>query len=97
MKICFRVFVSLAILAVLLSLLGGCASPAASTNGAPEFYTVQRGPLASSITAIGSVHARSETKLSFDVSGRVSEVLVQAGQRVEKGAELARLDPADLK
>jgi HlyD family secretion protein len=52
--------------------------------------------LESGITAVGSVRARTEAALSFDVSGRVREVLVQPGDLVDPGQSLARLDAANL-
>lgn len=44
----------------------------------------------------GVVRAEIETPLAFEVSGRVSERLVNAGTAVLKGQALLRLDPQDL-
>ena len=84
-------------IALMASLLAGCGS---ATNDEPEpmleLAAVTRGSLESGITAVGSVRARTEAALSFDVAGRVREVLVQPGDLVEPGQPLARLDTADL-
>ena len=55
-----------------------------------ESLTVQR-------TFTGVVEARRTAELSFEGSGRVTEILVEEGQRVEAGEILARLDPAVLR
>jgi RND family efflux transporter MFP subunit len=41
----------------------------------------------------GQVKARNEARLSFEVSGQVTEVLADVGVHVEAGALIARLDP----
>lgn len=43
----------------------------------------------------GSVHARNEVALGFRVDGKITERLVDVGQRVKPGDLLARLDPVD--
>jgi membrane fusion protein, multidrug efflux system len=48
-----------------------------------------------SVTLTGEVQARLRADLSFRVSGRVLERLVDVGARVEAGDLLARLDPAE--
>jgi HlyD family secretion protein len=47
------------------------------------------------LSASGTVEA-TETQLGFQAPGRLSEVMVREGDRVEAGAELARLDLEDL-
>ncbi len=61
-----------------------------------ETSTVTRGSLTTSINALGSVNPRAEVLLSFEVAGGISEVLVEAGARVDKDQVLARLDTIDL-
>lgn len=48
----------------------------------------------SSATLSGSVTARTETQLSFRVSGRIIERNVEVGSHVKAGDILARIDPA---
>lgn len=45
----------------------------------------------------GEVHARYEPELAFRIGGKVSERLVEAGDRVRKDQPLARLDPQDVR
>ena len=45
-------------------------------------------------TYSGQVHARYESKLGFQASGRVVARLVEVGSRVKRGQPLMRLDPA---
>jgi membrane fusion protein, multidrug efflux system len=47
------------------------------------------------VTLTGEVHARFSADLSFRVSGRVLERLVDVGAHVNTGDVLARLDPAE--
>ncbi len=51
--------------------------------------------IVSSIAVLGSVEAARSADLSFRTSGTVSEVYVQAGDYVEAGTVLARLDTTD--
>ncbi|MBR1218911.1 efflux RND transporter periplasmic adaptor subunit [Bradyrhizobium sp. U87765 SZCCT0131] len=50
-----------------------------------------------SVTLTGDVRARVQAELSFRVSGRVTERLVDVGAHVESGQVLARLDPTEQK
>jgi multidrug efflux system membrane fusion protein len=43
----------------------------------------------------GSVRARTEMNLGFRINGKITERLVDIGQRVKPGDVLARIDPAD--
>jgi RND family efflux transporter MFP subunit len=47
-----------------------------------------------SATYSGEVHARHETRHSFQTSGRITARQVEVGSRVRRGQVLARLDPA---
>lgn len=44
----------------------------------------------------GEVRARIESNLGFRVNGKIIARLVETGQRVHKGQELAKLDPRDF-
>src|SRR5690349_14393220 len=46
------------------------------------------------LNATGYVTARRQATVSSKVTGRVTEVLVEEGTRVEEGQLLARIDPA---
>lgn len=88
--------VTLALLLV-AGLVSGCSLGEQDQAGTElEVAAVQRGSLTSSITAVGTVRAGTEVIMSFDAPGQVSTMLVQEGERVEKGQLLAQLDQADL-
>lgn len=88
---------SLVLGALLLGLVTGCASSARDSGTAEsQFAAVEQGSLVDSISTVGSVRARSDVTLAFEVAGRVSQVLVQEGQQVKAGDTLVRLDDADL-
>jgi len=61
-----------------------------------ETAIVRRGTLLVTVEGTGSLAPRSEVSLSFSAGGRVDEVLVVEGQRVEAGQPLARLETDDL-
>ncbi len=70
----------------------GSGSSAAQT----ETVTVTRGALTQVVNATGNVAPAQRYTLSFELSGRVAEVLVEEGDTVQKGQPLVRLDTADL-
>jgi HlyD family secretion protein len=84
------------IVVVLVLLVAACGTGRDQEAVEVETALVTRGSLTSSINAIGSVNPRAEVALSFEVPGRISQVLVQAGDRVEKDQPLVRLDTRDL-
>lgn len=49
------------------------------------------------LDASGYVTARRQATVSAKITGKVIEVLIEEGMRVEEGAVLARLDPAEAK
>jgi len=57
---------------------------------------VERGTLEVTVTASGSIEPAAEVDLTFDVPGRVAEVLVGIGDTVRAGQPLARLETTDL-
>jgi HlyD family secretion protein len=82
---------------LLLGVLAGCASSTATEGDeAAEIVTVERGPLSTSITALGSIRPGAEVVLSFEGAGRIHEVLVQAGEQAQSDQPLARLDTSRL-
>ncbi|TVR40969.1 MAG: efflux RND transporter periplasmic adaptor subunit [Planctomycetota bacterium] len=78
-----------------LAVLGlwGCDSEAALPSQRPVLVK----PVASAEPEVsrvfpGRISARGEVALSFEVAGRLQELLVKPGDRVEAGQELARMD-----
>jgi HlyD family secretion protein len=73
------------------------ARPAASqVQAAPPTVPVERGAVSLGVTAPGRLVGKRETALSFGATGKLLHLSVRAGQHVEAGATLARLDPAPL-
>jgi HlyD family secretion protein len=73
------------------------ARPAASQGqAAPPTVPVERGAVSLGVTAPGRLVGTRETALSFGATGKLLDLSVRAGQHVEAGATLARLDPAPL-
>lgn len=60
-----------------------------------ETVTVGRGELVDVAAASGTIEPDVQVEVKSRASGEVIEVLVTEGQRVEAGALLVRLDPAD--
>jgi len=53
---------------------------------------VDRGPLVETAFGRGTVESQREAAVGFDLVGRLSEILVDEGDRVVRGQELARLE-----
>jgi RND family efflux transporter MFP subunit len=69
-----------------------------ATDDAPRMVrTASVEPVGPAVQGLsGTVRARVEAPLAFQVGGRISARLVDAGQSVAAGTPLFRLDPADL-
>ena len=74
----------------------GKGAPGASKGGSVvvEATKVAMKPLPAGITAVGSLRSDESVVLRPEVSGRISAITFQEGQRVTKGATLVRLDAA---
>lgn len=86
---------SAAIALLTLALLPGSVSAQSATTSEPESATVQQGDLLLTLSAIGRLETQQEVELSFGGSSPVVELLIEAGQRVQVGDVLARLDTTD--
>jgi membrane fusion protein, multidrug efflux system len=85
-------------LALLAAPVGACTDGSAAQPTRAAFVrteVVQGQKRNSSIALTGEVQARFRADLSFRVSGRVIERLVEVGAHVTPGQLLARLDPAE--
>ena len=84
-----------------LPLLAACNDQAASATAKPERpVQVQRVAFENENATrefVGVVRARYETDLGFRVPGKIVSRVVNAGDRVQVGDVVARLDPQDLK
>ncbi|MBA2380179.1 MAG: efflux RND transporter periplasmic adaptor subunit [Blastocatellia bacterium] len=71
----------------------------ATRTDTPEVTVVTlevRPELRSTVTSSGEVRPVQFMNLTSEVQGRIEEIFVQEGQKVEKGAPLVRLDPNQL-
>jgi HlyD family secretion protein len=60
----------------------------------PPTSEVTRGVVLATVSATGNVNADDQLAVDFTSGGRITQVLVQEGQRVRRGQPLARLDDA---
>ncbi|MGC9349507.1 MAG: biotin/lipoyl-binding protein, partial [Anaerolineae bacterium] len=89
-------WVTLALVTVMLTSTACSSQTNVEDQESSELVTVERGDIATRISATGSVYPKDEVKLSFDVGGRVSETQVRTGDTVQEGDLLASLETADL-
>ncbi|HET9956211.1 MAG TPA: efflux RND transporter periplasmic adaptor subunit [Polyangiaceae bacterium] len=68
------------------------AKPVAAQKIAVKTVEVSRKSLPKTLTITGTLIANRESEVAADIAGRVVESAIERGQRVEKGALLARLD-----
>src|SRR5712691_5765614 len=89
----------IAVSAVVVLLLIVIISVVASRKDEPEVTTVKietRPELRSTVTASGEVRPVRYIKLTSEVPGRILEIYVNAGDQVNKGQALVRVDPTQL-
>ena len=67
----------------------------AATITRVQTVAVQRGSLVATVTAAGNVFTPKNASLSFQKSGKVTQVNVQLGDRVKAGQVLMQLDTTD--
>lgn len=58
-----------------------------------RFTTVERGDIESTVSATGTLNAVTTVQIGTQVSGQISELLVDFNDTVKKGQLLARIDP----
>jgi RND family efflux transporter MFP subunit len=85
---------------LLLSLgavLGACSPPPPAAEDVRPVRAVTVSPQSASAAAelAGEVRPRVETRVGFQVAGRIARRLVEVGQTVQANQTLATLDPAD--
>lgn len=87
--------VPVALLASIIGLLTACAPAEEAREKAPrrvETVVVRAEPMSEQIWTTGEIRARVQSDLSFRISGRITERLVDVGDRVTTGQILARID-----
>ncbi|WP_374565755.1 efflux RND transporter periplasmic adaptor subunit [Ideonella sp.] len=88
----------IAVLAVALAAGGVAWWRAQARADAPHYVTeeITRGDIALTVTANGTLQPTRSVNIGSELSGTVSEVLVDVNDRVKKGQVLVRLDTAKL-
>ena len=85
----------------LAAALGLCAcsrpAPVEEPVRAVKVVTVGVQSMQSGSEFAGEIRARVESRLGFRVSGKITQRLVELGQRVKAGQALAQLDPRDYR
>ena len=79
-----------------LLLLAGCGADEDSSEGKAFPVTVSRVEsifLTEEIEATGELRAKEHAEIASEVTGRVTEILIDEGVRVEAGAEVLTIDP----
>ncbi|MBI3522853.1 MAG: biotin/lipoyl-binding protein [Chloroflexi bacterium] len=85
----------------LVALVAGGAVVASRATSAPPKVELRTQPVAvggvtQTVAVSGSVSAAAQTKLNFQLAGKLSDVYVSVGQKVTAGQPLAKLDTSDL-
>ncbi len=88
---------SLVIGGVLVALVGVVVYLRAFAPVKVRVHQVERGDVVQQAFGRGTVESDREAQLGFDLVGRVSEILVDEGDRIALGQELARLEPDQLR
>ncbi len=89
----FAIAAALVVL-VLLAAWAWRRQHAAAGEGGYRTEAVQRGDIRVAISATGTLSAISTVTVGSQISGQVTEVLVDFNSRVSKGEVLARIDPS---
>ena len=78
--------------------VGGIAGAAIGGKKGPEYVTaiVQKGELKQSVEVTGKIESAESIDLNFKIIGRISNILVKAGDEVTAGQQLAILEAGAL-
>jgi RND family efflux transporter MFP subunit len=86
--------------ALALAALGGCGRSKASDNGPKPIrarvVAVKTREVQRTVQSVGSCHAFEEVTVGSEVDGRVQQVFVDIGDKVDEGRALARIVPLEL-
>jgi HlyD family secretion protein len=91
-----RIITSVMSTVALTAILSACGAPASTEQTESDTTTVTRGNITATVSGSGSISAARTVDLAFQTSGIVAQILVEAGDTVTEGAELAVLDTRDL-
>ncbi len=85
-----------AILGILFLGSRALASRSSGLGSGYELATARRGEIVATVNATGSIAPQSRAVLTFSASGRITEIKVAVGERVQAGQVLASIDARDL-
>ncbi|MGQ3478719.1 efflux RND transporter periplasmic adaptor subunit [Paenibacillus sp. TY11] len=97
MKLLNRTRIKMLVTGITLAMVvSGCSSASENTtakSGQPvQIQKVKMQPLANEFNLAGTLQASNQTAVSFEADGRILNTTVEVGDRVHKGAVLAKLD-----
>lgn len=87
--------IGLCLFVALLAACGGEKKPRDPQTPRVRVMQVSTAAFAPTVTLTGDIQARVQTDLSFRIGGKMTERLVDVGQRISPQQPLARLDPKD--
>jgi HlyD family secretion protein len=87
--------VSISLLILILAATSAC-SLVGGQNQTAQQATIARGDLTVKVNGTGKTSYANDAKLNFGTAGKIEKLSVKKGDRVAKGAELARLDTDSL-
>ncbi len=94
-----KIFSILTIVMVSFIVLSGCSKkeePVKKEVVRPaKIMTIKDAETSKSFKFPGKVQALDRVELSFEVSGKLIQIAIKEGQRVKKGAVIAKIDPAN--
>ncbi len=86
------------IIAILIIAIGGYAAFSFTKKEGPKYTTAEaeRGEVVQTVSATGTVEAAGSVDLSFANSGKIKEIDIKVGDKIEKDIVLAKLETAQL-
>lgn len=84
-------------LVVVVAAITSIGSSSADSASTQRIATAERGVVQSTVSGNGSLEAAQQVELNFGTSGEVTEIDVEAGQKVSKGEVLARIDSSSAR
>jgi HlyD family secretion protein len=94
-----KVWIGIIVIAVVLVLVAVGARITNRPAKAPVYSTarVERGRIEVSVSATGTVDPVTKVEIKSKASGEIIEMPVEAGDRIKKGALIAKVDPTDVR
>jgi HlyD family secretion protein len=87
-----RLWLPALVIAALVVMAAGCSKSSSDTTAKTQTATVKKGNISLEVTATGNLAYAKTEERAFEMPGTVEDVLVSAGDTVEAGQELVKLD-----